>query len=165
MKDSITGAKPAGNIHPSVPRGNVCPEREKQWAAQLAASRRKNSSDVEDRFHPVDKSTGELLPWSGEQAPADVVKRGKIARARWGREQAQIFRYQASDPGVLLKRLYLADEAEKRSKAFVDVFGVNGFTEKKYRSLSVSAQVWNICNLGLMFAMSLKSLSALRMFL
>lgn len=131
MTESITGVKPSGNIHPSVPRGNVCPDQEHRWASELEASRLKNSPKIENRFHPVDKKTGELLPWSGEKAPDLRVKRGKLDRLRWEREQAELFRYQATDAGVLLKRLYLADEAEKRSKSFVDVFGCNGL-EKKY---------------------------------
>ena len=131
MTQSIAGVKPCSNIHLSVPRGNVCPDQEQRWAYELEASRLKNSSKTEKRFHPVDKNTGELLPWSGDLAPELLVKRGKVNRLRWEREQAEIFRYQSSDAGVLLKRLYLADEAEKRSKSFVDVFGFNGLIEKQ----------------------------------
>lgn len=147
MPESITGGKPSSNSTPSKNSGIVCPEREKRWAAQLAESRLKkaesSSVDLAVYSHPdfntVDKSTGELVKRSADElresarvgVDPDVIQKGKVRRFRHDRDEAAMLRYQTSDAGVLLKRLYLADEAEKRAQGFKDVFGVNGMIAKK----------------------------------
>lgn len=86
----------------SVPKGNVCAKQEKEWAAQLAANRLK--------FSDAKKNTGN----SGEGVSDLLLKRAKVNRLRWERERVEIFRDQSSDPGLILKRLFVADEAIKR---------------------------------------------------
>jgi hypothetical protein len=126
MKKIITGGNPSGNTRLSFPKGNVCPDQEQRWAQELEASRLKQSQESY-----VDKSTGEVCFKSGEKADPDLIRKGKIRRFRYDRAEAQVLKYQASDPGVLLKRLYLQDEAEKRARGFTDVLGAALF-EKKY---------------------------------
>ena len=86
----------------SVPKGNVCANQEKEWASQLAANRLK--------FSNAKKNTGN----SGGGVSDVLLKRAKVNRLRWERERAEIFRDQSSDPGLILKRLFVADEAIKR---------------------------------------------------
>jgi hypothetical protein len=75
-------------------------------------------NDLQQR---IELETGELKPL---EIDPDFTDKAKRKNARWKRDQALAHRYAATDPGLILKRLYLADEAEKRAKGFDDVLGV-----------------------------------------
>lgn len=120
MKESIAGGIPSGNNQSSVP--------EKQSNAEWVDSYRRSEWVNDDLDSRTDFLTGELKPLLIDQ---EFTKKHKRNRLRWERDQAIQHRYFATDPGVLLKRLYLADESEKRVKGFDDVLGVHRLIAKR----------------------------------
>lgn len=125
MSRILQGGSPSGNPHSS----SIDDQSTSDWVDSY-----RRSEWLNDDFNSrVDLETGEIKPL---KIDPDFTNKCKRKRAVYDRNEALLHRYLATDPGVLLKRLYLADESEKRSKAFDDVLNINGLIAKKPKPVS-----------------------------